>query len=507
MSENDNNKRRQFRAKMNIIVSLLKQFVGLIYGVLVPQLMISTFGSEAYGATASITQFLTYVTLLEGGIGGVARASLYKPLADMDKDTVSAIVYEIKKFFRIIAVVFIFYVLVLACGFKFISHIKCFDWFTTFLLVLVISISTFAQYFIGISYTVLLEAAQLSFITDAINIFAVILNTILIILFINIGLDLVLVKLASSCVFVLRPLLMWLYVKKKFKLKTVKTDKEYLQQKWDGLAQHIAYFLHTNTDIAVLTIFGNLKIVAIYSVYNMIVSQVQNVVTSFSTGMEALFGDMLARNEINELRKSFDFYDTFISYVTVILFSITMTMIVPFVKIYTSGIKDANYVQPVFAVILIMASIIACLRTPYHNLTIAAGHFKQTQVAAYGEAICNILISILLVLKLGLIGVAIGTLVATGFRMIYYALYLSKNIFNRDTTKFVKREFVNILSIVLICLIGFYIQSNLNPLNYLDWIFCSIIVSFVAVVFASALNYVFYKDLFLLTIKKLFRKA
>ena len=75
---------RQIRAKKNILTSLLSQIVLLICGIIVPRLMIGAFGSEAYGATSSITQFLAYITLLEGGVGGVARAVLYKPLAQKD---------------------------------------------------------------------------------------------------------------------------------------------------------------------------------------------------------------------------------------------------------------------------------------------------------------------------------------------------------------------------------------------------------------------------------------
>lgn len=492
------NKGRIIRAKMNIIVSLFKQIVILLCGIIVPKMLISAYGSEAYGATTSIAQFLAYVTLLEGGIGGVARAALYKPLAENDKNTVGAIVYEIKQFFRKIGAIFFVYVLILACGFKTLAQVQCFDWFTTFLLVLAISISTFAQYFIGISYAVLLQAAQLSYITDIINIVTTILNTILIIGMVHINSDLVMVKLVSSCIFVLRPVFMYIFAHRKLGIKTnLKGNKIYLKQKWNGLAQHIAYFLHTNTDIAVLTIFSNLTIVAVYSVYNMIVSHIQNISSSFSTGMEALFGDMLARNEIAVLHKTFDYYDMLISYITTIVFSITMVMIIPFIKIYTFGIDDVNYIEPLFSIVLIFAAILACLRMPYQNITIAAGHFKQTQIAAYGEAIINITLSIILVIRYGLIGVAIGTLVATAFRMIYYAIYLSKHIFYRPIYKFIKREAINIAIILLTCLLCNNIQSILSINNYFDWALCAVIVALIALVISSIINYIFYRDKFI----------
>ena len=53
---------RSKRAVLNIIVSLLCQILTLICGLIVPQLMIGHYGSEAYGATASIAQFLASVS-------------------------------------------------------------------------------------------------------------------------------------------------------------------------------------------------------------------------------------------------------------------------------------------------------------------------------------------------------------------------------------------------------------------------------------------------------------
>ena len=136
---------RQSRAKKNILSSLLSQVVVLICGIVVPRLMIGAFGSEIYGATTSITQFLAYITLLEGGIGGVARAVLYKPLSQRDMMMISSIMEEVKRFFRIVAFIFAGYVLILACSFQKIANIECMDWISTVVLVVVISISTFGQ--------------------------------------------------------------------------------------------------------------------------------------------------------------------------------------------------------------------------------------------------------------------------------------------------------------------------------------------------------------------------
>lgn len=62
-------------SKLNILTQLLNQLITTACGILVPRILIAAYGSEAYGISVSVAQFLSYITLLEGGIGGVARAN------------------------------------------------------------------------------------------------------------------------------------------------------------------------------------------------------------------------------------------------------------------------------------------------------------------------------------------------------------------------------------------------------------------------------------------------
>lgn len=485
---------RQTRAKKNIAVSLAGQIVTLICGLIVPGAMIRAFGSEAYGATASITQFLAYITLLEGGIGGVARAAFYKPLAEGDMDTVSAIMGEIKGFFRVVGWIFGVYVLVLACSFQYISEISCMDWISTFVLVLVISVSTFGQYFIGISNTVFLQAAQRSYVTNGVSIGATVVNAAAVMGLIWAGCDLILVKLASSCIFFLRPVALWWYVRRNYRIQTDvrKPEKTYLTQKWSGLGQHIAFFLHTNTDVVVLTCLTDLRTVAVYSVYNMVISHIQNLAVSFTSGMEAVFGDMLARDEQETLHRTFGLYEMILSLTAGVLFSVTAVLIVPFVKLYTEGVRDADYYAPVFALLLILAAVCYCLRLPYHAMVIAAGHFKQTSAAAYGEAALNVGLSVLLAARYGLAGVAAATVLATCFRFGYYVVYLSRRIMHRRIALFLKRTAVNAVAFVLSCLAGHLAIAVVDISNYFVWALCGALTTVLAAAVTAGVNFLFF---------------
>ena len=486
---------RSERVKKSVITTLLLQIITLICGLIVPRLLLGAYGSEAYGATTSISQFLSYITLLEGGIGGVARAALYKPLAEGDKKRVSIIVNELKCFFRIIAYISIAYAVVLACTFKFISHMECYDWMTTFLLVLAMAISTFGQYFIGISYSALIQADQRVYIVNILSIATTIINTVMTIMLVYIGSGLVFVKLVSSIVFLLKPTAMWLYVKRRYGLiETNERDKDALSQRWTGLGQHIAYYIHSNTDVAVLTLLDSLKAVSVYSVYHMVTNNIQNIVFAFCSGMEPLFGDMIARKEQDQLNQAFTFYENMTSFVCCILFSTVYAMIVPFIKIYTRGIEDVNYFQPVFAYLITTASLIFCLRFPYQHTISAAGHFKKTRWAAYGEALININISIVLVRIFGIVGVAMGTIAAIGFRLCYSVVYLSKNITQRPISLFMKRIFVNLLNICIIMTFEYLVLRNIIIETYLLWIGYAAVLFAISVGLTICINVIFYKD-------------
>lgn len=60
---------RSKKALANISVALILQIVAIICGLILPRLIISTFGSDVNGLINSITQFLGYIILLEAGVG------------------------------------------------------------------------------------------------------------------------------------------------------------------------------------------------------------------------------------------------------------------------------------------------------------------------------------------------------------------------------------------------------------------------------------------------------
>lgn len=132
--------------------------------------------------------------------------------------------------------------------------------------------------------------------------------------------------------------------------------------------------------------------------------------------------------DTNKINEAFDIYDTGINLITTFAFACGIVLIVPFVNIYTSGISDANYIQPVFGIMLLISEAIYCYRYPYVSIAYASGKSKETAKYAYIEAISNIVISVLLVVRFGLVGVAVGTFVSMCYRQIMLVIYQEKYI-------------------------------------------------------------------------------
>ena len=307
---------RTKKALLNVIANLFLQMITILYGFVIPKLIIETYGSNVNGLVSSITQFLAYITLLEAGFGPVVKAALYKPIANNDKKTIDNILKSAERFFRIISYAFIVYIICLALLYPLLINSQ-FDYIYTVSLIFIISISTFAEYYFGMAYQLFLQAEQQKYIISLIQIISYIINIILVLILVKANVSIHLVKLYTGLVFLLRPIFQNIYVKKKYGINLNDADKNYnIKQKWDGLAQHIAAVIHTNTDITLLTIFCTLAEVSVYSIYHMIVNGIKALIQVFTGGIDAIFGNMLANNEKDNLNKKFNIYE-------VLYFSIT----------------------------------------------------------------------------------------------------------------------------------------------------------------------------------------
>ena len=491
---------RKKRLIWNTSTSLIYQIVTIICGLILPRLILNGFGSDVNGLVNSVKQFLTVISFLELGVGAVVQSALYKPLAENDSVKLSQIVTSANKFFRKLALILVGYILLLLVFYPKIVNAE-FGYVYTYTLILAISIGSLVQYYFGIVDMLFLNAAQRGYVQYIPQIISIILNTLISYLMIKWGASIQAIKFVSSLIYLARPVVLRIYIRKHYSLNyREKYSQEPIKQKWNGVAQHIAAIVLDGTDIIVLSTFSTLSNVSIYSVYYLVVSGVKQLFMSLTNGFQSLIGELWAKKELIELNETFGWFEWLIHTGTVFFFGCTGVLMIPFVQVYTKGITDANYIQPLFAVLITVANAGHCLRLPYNIMILAGGHYKQTQSNYITAAIVNIVISVVAVKQWGLIGVAIGTLVAMLYQTICMAIYDSKNLIRWPIKKFVKQCSVDLITAVVAAVIS--IQFHLIQEEYFYWFILALETAIVWIVVILVVNRVFYKE----KIEKIFEK-
>lgn len=492
---------RKKRLAANTITALILQITTIICGFLLPRLILSKFGSEVNGLVNSITQFISIISFLDLGVGAVFQSSLYKPLADKDNNEISKVYVSGKKFFNKLGEILVVYIFLLAIFYpRFVS--SSFDFLYVSSLIVIIGISSFAQYFFGMVNGLLITADQRGYIQSVIQLITIILNTISCCILIELGASIHLVKFVTSGFYVLRPIILECYVRKNYVInRSIKLKEEPIKQKWNGLAQHIASVVLESTDSIVLTLFASLADVSIYSVYYLVISGLKQLFTAVTNGIQSLIGELYARNQFEELQRVFGWTEWTIHTVATYIFGCTASLITPFVLVYTSGINDTNYNQPVFAIMIVLAYMMYTYRLPYHITIKASVQYKQTQRCYACASILNIILSVVLVWKIGLIGVAIGTLVAMSYQTIWMALYNSKRIVKCPLKSFFKQI---ITDLIIFCCGVFYTQGlSITKLTYFCWVIMAIKVAMIWLIVVIIINLIMYRSKILYLIKKL----
>ena len=501
---------RKKRLALNTSTSLFYQVVTIICGFILPRLILKSFGSEVNGLVNSITQFLAIISFLELGVGAVIQSSLYKPLAEKDDEQISRVIVSGQKFFSKLAKILTVYVIILMVCYPFIANQK-FGFVYTATMIGVISISSFAQYYFGIINSLLLTADQKGYVSYISQTVTLIMNTVACFILIKLGAGIHLVKLVTSLIYALRPLILAIYVKRHYNLNwNIKYTEEPIKQKWNGVAQHVSAVVLDGTDNIVLTIFSDLKDVSIYSVYSIVTSGVKQLLLSMTNGIQALMGEMWAKQELDELKDFFGWIEWILHTGTILIFGITSALIIPFIEVYTKGISDVNYVQPLFAMLIVVANAGHCLRLPYNIMILAGGHYKQTQNNYLIAATLNIIISVVAVRALGLVGVALGTVIAMFYQTVWMAWYDSKNLIKWPFKNFLKQIFVDGLIVVLLHL--FIHLSFLKTwfetksVTYFSWIVIAVKISILVIFISAIINIVFYRTHIRLAVEKSINK-
>ena len=430
--------------------------------------------------------------MLRDGVTAVVMASLYKPIVEYNEEKISSIIKTSKVFYKKIGIIFIIYSVCLSIVYPLIVQGE-FSYTYVLLLVIFSSISLLIQYLFSLTYKNLLNASKKGYIVSLTQTLILFLTIAMTYISVIIYPSIHILKLISGMLFILQPIIYKISIDKSYKIdKNAKEDKKLLEQRWNGFAINIAAFIHNGTDVTILTIFTDLATVSIYSVYAIVTNGLRAIINAVSNAIVPTIGLTYAKSNEKDLNEKLDIYEYIIFILVFFMFTLAGLLITPFVMIYTNNITDANYNQLLFGILIVISEAIYLIKFPHLNLAYSSNKFKELTKPAFTEAIINIFISIVLVYKMGLIGVTIGTIIAMLYRMITQVNFTNKLIKTRKISIFYKKLLIFIIS-TIIGLVGCSIFIPLAQFDIMSWISHAILYAIIFGIIYLIISLLFFK--------------
>ena len=461
----------------NIIISLLSKILLIISGIIAQYFILNSFGSEINGLTSTITQFLTYFTLLEAGLGLASIQALYAPLYEKDSDVINSILSATDKQYKKTGAIFLVLLISLSFILPFITDSSLGYWQIVIITLLMGIPNVLLYFFIGKVNTLLYADRNIHIITILDAVLGIIFAVIKVII-INLGGSIEFVLISQIVSPIIRIVILFIYVKKKYNYIDFKAkpDNSYISKRWSALVHQFVGMITNHTDVILLGVFSTLSMVSVYSVYNYIYSNISNVLqTSLLSAPQASFGKWYQSDSKEKFNTRFAAFELFIFFVVFVIVCTAIVMTLPFVKLYTINVIDVEYLNYTLALLFGISILFSTIRIPYVMMINITGTFKETRLGAILEAVINLAVSIPLLFVMGIEGLLIGTCVALMYRSIDVIVYCYKKLINKSILSIIKLLLIYLsFAVVYIVVFNYCITLDIN--NWFSWLLIALCV-------------------------------
>lgn len=482
------------RTKRNMISAIVAQIVTIITGFLVQRYILITYGSTYNGLISSITQILQYLVLLEAGLTTASIQALYKPITEHDSKTINGILSATKNKFFKVGEIFLTALLLSSFVLPFVVSDEVSYWFT-FAITIASGIGSGLTYMFINKYQALFFAENRTSLVYNLTSTSNIAICIAKILLMTCGASIVFVQAATLIGVLIRLVIMRTIFKKDYPELSLNKDPRYdlISKSNNVLVHQIAGFVHNNTDVLLITIFADLKSVSLYTVYNMVYSHVNSLMQSvFAQAPMGYFGQFYAKDRDN-YKGLFSTFETGYTCITFIVMTAVMEMILPFVSLYTKGVNDISYINPLLAWLFFFAQTLNLVRIPSILTVNVSGYFKETQKGAIIEAIINLSVSIPLFFVYGVHGLLIGTIAAMLYRSIDITLFTYRMICKKKILSFFVKMITHFVIAVGCIILSSHIIESLVT-TWMSWVLCGICAFIITSIVFAIIDLVLYRN-------------
>ena len=404
-------------AAKNIAFGYIGNLTTQLLGFILRTVFISYLGDTLNGINDLYTGILSVLSLAELGVGTALNYSLYGPVARKDYEKIKSYMQLYKKAYRVIGLVIAVIGLAISPFLPYLvkqpQGVSVRDLTLYYFIFLFNTVST---YFVAYKYS-LAYAEQKNYIqTNTITITKMITVTLQIAVIVTTR-NFYLYLLAAAAVELIQKIFiswylnrLYPYLKDKNVKKLSKEETGEVVTKTKALVFHkVGDVARLQTDSMIISAFINVTLVGFVGNYNMILNSVANFVNIIFNSVLSSFGNLIATESKEKQYDVFRVYRFFACWIygfSAVGFFLLLT---PFIVIWQGNEK------------VLAAGVVACILIDYYfkgdrivlsNFKTAAGVFEQDKYLALIQGVVNLILSIVLVQKIGLVGIYIGTIVS-----------------------------------------------------------------------------------------------
>ena len=456
---------REKLALKNSSIAFICQIFDIFLQFFIRKLFIMYIGIEILGVNSTVSSILAALSVAELGFEAAIIYSLYKPIAQNNKNEVEDIVIILKKIYTYVGVFILLAGLIIL---PFLPNIlNGIDLNTSIYVAYYIQVMGVAvTYFLGYKRTLLFalkrDYIRNIYISTYKLIAAVIQVLIMIIAPSYIGYVLV---IFAQNLFTNISIARYCDRNFDYNLKGKKFNKKYFQKIFSDVKNifwsKIAGYIYASTDALVLAISVGVTSVGYLSNYTQIFIQLKSLLNNALNSNKPIIGDLLTHTTNREHTLKILHKYTFVRYVGASIFIIpAVTLIDSFITIWLSS----QYILPLYITILIaMELFITIVHGALVDYIGGLGYFSQDKKIAIVGAVLNLILSIWLVNIYGVAGVLIGTLISQLFFWVTRSLIVFRNYY-KVRTYFIEywlRQFSYILVFITSLLLSMYMYRYL----------------------------------------------
>lgn len=407
------------KAGKNIIFGYISNLAILLVNFVQRTIFIYVLGKTLSGVNGVYTDILSVLSLTELGIGTALNYSLYKPVAEHNIEKIKSYMRFYKKAYLTIAGVIAVLGIAVSPFLKYI--LKNPGSLTAGELVLyyyLFLFNTVISYFVTYKYS-LVNAEQKNYIQTNITTLTKLATAAVQITVLLLFRNFLFYLLAQSVVELLQKVFvtiylnrMYPYLRDKDAAKLTTEETQVVAVKTKALICHkVGDVARLQTDKIIIASFVNVDTAAVVDNYVYIITYVGNFVNIIFDSVISGFGNVVATESKERQYILFKVYRFFACW----LFGFGAVGFFHLLSPFIGGVwlKNEGWTLPQMTVtLLVMDFYLKGGRTVLLNFKIASGLFEQDRYLPLVQGALNLVVSVALVLKIGVTGVYVGTLVS-----------------------------------------------------------------------------------------------